>query len=149
MSGTLKPAIGRWFRNGLWTLSGAAVIVVFYSWFTMLSPWGYSAPDGLQPIDESRQHRLFVFGTLRSPVVRWIVMGRTGEPEPAILAGYQKEALDITPAPGGEVHGYVLMVSPQELARLDRYERLGIRYERIKMSLADDSRAWVYRRIRP
>lgn len=147
MPGTPTSAITRWFRLGLWTLLAGATVIIFYTWFTMLSPWGYNPPDGLAPIDDSRQHRLFVFGTLRSPLVRWVVMGRMGEHEPAVLDGYRKEALDITPDPAEEVHGYVLMVSPLELSRLDRYERLGIRYERIKMALADGSSAWVYRRL--
>lgn len=147
MTGVLPTAIARWFKLSLWTLLAGATVIIFYTWFTMLSPWGYSAPEGLEPIDESRDHRLFVFGTLRSPLVRWVIMGRAGDQEPAILVGYRKEALDIAPDPEAEVPGYVLMVSPLELSRLDRYERLGIRYNRIKMALGDGSNAWVYRRL--
>lgn len=147
MTGVLTPAIVRWFKLSLWTLLAGATVIIFYTWFTMLSPWGYTAPDGLEPIDDSRQHRLFVFGTLRSPVIRWVVMGRAGDQIPATLEGYRKEALDISPDPEAEVHGYVLTVSPRELSRLDRYERLGIRYERVTMALADGTSAWVYRRL--
>ena len=34
-----------------------------------------------------------------------------------------------------------------ELSRLDRYERLGIRYERRTITLDDGTRAWVYLRL--
>ncbi|SFR62212.1 Gamma-glutamyl cyclotransferase, AIG2-like [Marinobacter daqiaonensis] len=125
----------------------AAGVLMLYLWFAMLSPYGYEPPETLLPIDTARDHELFVFGTLRSPVVRWIVMGRGGEEQVAILEGYEKEGLDITPRAGSEVEGDLITVTAEELARLDRYERLGIRYERVKMALADGTSAWVYRRL--
>ncbi|MFC4259760.1 gamma-glutamylcyclotransferase family protein [Marinobacter lacisalsi] len=123
--------------------------LLFYLWFAMLSPYGYERPETLAAIDSSRDHELFVFGTLTQPWVRYIVMGRTGDTEPAILEGYEKEALDIKPKAGAEVEGKLIEVSPEELARLDRYERLGIRYERVRMTLADGTSAWVYRLLVP
>ncbi|WP_372957723.1 gamma-glutamylcyclotransferase family protein [Marinobacter sp.] len=123
--------------------------LLFYLWFAMLSPYGYKPPDSLLPIDGSQDHKVFVFGTLQQPWIRYIVMGRAGESEPATLRGYRKEALDIRPEPGATVQGQLIRVSPDELARLDRYERLGIRYERVRMVLADGTLAWVYRLLPP
>ena len=131
------------------TLLVSFTALLFYLWFAMLSPYGYERPDTLPAIDSSRDHEVFVFGTLTQPWVRYIVMGRAGETEPAVLEGYEKEALDIRPSTDEEVEGQLLRVTPGELARLDRYERLGIRYERVKMTLADGTSAWVYRLIVP
>ena len=131
------------------TLLVSFTALLFYLWFAMLSPYGYERPDTLPAIDSSRDHEVFVFGTLTQPWVRYIVIGRAGETEPAVLEGYEKEALDIRPSTDEEVEGQLLRVTPGELARLDRYERLGIRYERVKMTLADGTSAWVYRLIVP
>jgi len=132
------------------TIQGSLVLAggfVFYLWFTLLSPFGYQPPENQVIMDGGQPHSLFVFGTLRQPWVRWLVMGRTGDTEPAVLEGYRKEALDITPATGSRVKGEVIEVDSRELARLDRYERLGVRYERTPMELADGQIAWVYRRL--
>lgn len=130
-------------------LSGGAImlLVALYLWFILLSPYGFQIPEEYREIDADRDHRVFVYGTLRSPWVRRLVMGRGGEAEPARLLGYSKEALDIVPDPEGSTEGYIITVSAEELRRLDRYERLGIRYERFKMELEDGRRAWVYRRM--
>lgn len=131
------------------TLLVSFTALLFYLWFALLSPYGYERPETLSSIDPSRDHELFVFGTLQQPWVRYIVMGRAGDTEPAVLEGYRKEALDIEPEEGAEVEGKRLQVSPEELARLDRYERLGIRYERVRMTLADGTSVWVYRLLPP
>ncbi len=90
---------------------------------------------------------MFVYGTLRRPLVRWLVMGDRLDPKPAVLPGYQKEALDITPDADSQVEGLVFKVTPEQLRRLDRYERLGLRYDRLLLELEDGSRAWVYQRL--
>lgn len=137
----------RWWVRGLLSIGLLAVALVFYLWFTLLSPFGYQPPENQVILEENQSHSLFVFGTLRQPWVRWLVMGRAGDTEPAVLEGYRKQALDITPETGARVAGEVIEVDTGELARLDRYERLGVRYERIAMELADGRTAWVYRRL--
>ncbi|MCG6657139.1 gamma-glutamylcyclotransferase [Halomonas campisalis] len=115
-------------------------------WWTMLSPFTYDRPEHLPAIDEG-PHEVFVYGTLRFAAVRWVVMGRASESEPALLEGFRREGLDLAEAPGERVDGQVIEVSSRELARLDRYERLGIRYERVRLELEDGREAWVYRRL--
>lgn len=131
------------------TILVSFMAVLFYIWFAMLSPYGYERPEALLPVDSSENHNLFVFGTLQKPWVRYFVMGRAGETEPATLRGYRREALNIEPEPGAEVEGKLLQVTPEELIRLDRYERLGLRYERVRMVLEDGTLAWVYRLMPP
>lgn len=128
------------------TLLGLPLAVAAWLWFTMLSPFTYERPDHLPPI-EAGPHEVFVYGTLRSGLVRWVVTGRAGESRPATLENFRRTALDLEEAPGEGVEGEVITVSAEELARLDRYERLGIRYERVRLTLADGSEAWVYRRL--
>ncbi len=120
--------------------------IAAWLWFTMLSPFTYDRPDHLPEVDEG-PHSVFVYGTLRLPLVRWIVMGRAGESEPAALDGFRREGLDLVEAPGEQVAGEVIVVSADELERLDRYERLGIRYARVAKQLADGRSVWVYRRL--
>jgi gamma-glutamylcyclotransferase (GGCT)/AIG2-like uncharacterized protein YtfP len=115
-------------------------------WLTMLSPFTYDPPDELPAISEG-PHEVFVYGTLRFAPLRWVVMGRAGESEPAVLEDFRREGLDLAEAPGKRVEGEVIEVSAQELARLDRYERLGLRYERVRLRLADGREVWVYRRL--
>jgi gamma-glutamylcyclotransferase (GGCT)/AIG2-like uncharacterized protein YtfP len=118
--------------------------IATWLWLTMLSPWFYDRPDHLASI-QSRPHHVFVYGTLTYAPVRFVVMGALGHPEPATLEGFTREGLDINAAPGEHIEGLRLTVTPEQLARLDRYERLGHRYERVKLPLADGTTAWVYR----
>ncbi|GEM_PF-314945 len=128
------------------TLIGTPLAVAGWLWLTMLSPFTYERPDHLDPIGEG-PHEVFVYGTLRVPPVRWIVIGDRVETRPAYLEDWQRSGLDLESAPGERVPGEVLTVAAEELARLDRYERLGIRYQRVRLTLADGSEAWVYRRL--
>ena len=118
-----------------------------YLWFVFASPYGYTPPENLPAISRQEPHRVFVYGTLRSGVVRWLVYGRWGDPQPSVLPGYDREGLDIEKQPGAEVSGLVLSVSSEELAALDRYERLGVRYSLYRLRLANGQQAWVYARI--
>ncbi|MFG6137072.1 gamma-glutamylcyclotransferase family protein [Halomonas sp. B23F22_10] len=127
-------------------LLAAPPAVAAWLWLTMLSPWTYERPDHLAPIAEG-PHALFVYGTLTHAPIRWVVYGRAGEPEPASLEGYRRTGLDLVPCTPCEVKGLRLTVSAEELARLDRYERLGVRYRRVRIELADGRSAWVYRRL--
>ncbi|SFU28508.1 gamma-glutamylcyclotransferase family protein [Halomonas korlensis] len=127
-------------------LLSTSLAVAGWLWLTMLSPFMYDPPAHLEPVAEG-PHRVFVYGTLRYAIVRWVVMGRAGESHPATLDGFQRNALDIVASPQASVEGEVIKVSAEELARLDRYERLGLRYERVRLDLSDGREAWVYRRL--
>lgn len=138
-------------------LAGILLLAVAtWLWFTMLSPWYYQRPPDLAPVDDG-PHQVFVYGTLRYAPIRYVVMGTSGSPETASLGGYRRCGLNIAPitapsvtaqpTPNSVINGLVLDVSAAELARLDRYEQLGVRYTRRQITLQDDTRAWVYRRL--
>lgn len=133
-------------RFFLLALFGLPVAIAGWLWLTMLSPFTYDRPEDLAPITAG-PHEVFVYGTLRLGLVRWIVMGRAGDSETAVLEGFRREGLDLTEAPGEQVEGEVIEVYAEELARLDRYERLGFRYERVRLELAEGRKVWVYRRL--
>lgn len=127
-------------------LLGLPLTVGGWLWLTLLSPFTYERPEHLAPIGEG-PHRVYVYGTLRLPPVRWIVVGESVETRSACLEDWRRTGLDLEPAPGECLPGEVLSVDAEALARLDRYERLGIRYERVRLTLADGAEAWVYRRL--
>lgn len=120
-----------------------------YLWLTFVSPFGYNPTIELPVIDEEATYSVFVYGTLKKPWVRWLVMGRAGEGEPARLPGFKKEELDIKPVAGAVTQGQVITVDADELRALDRYERLGVRYERMELTLKNGESAWVYRLMEP
>ncbi|WP_198411198.1 gamma-glutamylcyclotransferase family protein [Marinimicrobium alkaliphilum] len=126
-----------------------ALILAGNWWRVFMSPWGFDHPEDFIPVQSDEPHKVFVYGTLTWAPVRWLVTGRAGSAEPAVLDNYRRDGLDLTPEPGAKVEGYILRVSSRELLRLDRYERLGIRYSREPVSLRDHSLAWVYRRLDP
>ncbi|QFU01639.1 AIG2-like family protein [Halomonas sp. THAF5a] len=134
-------------RHGLAALAIASPLALAgWLWLTMLSPFTYERPGHLPPIQEG-PHRVFVYGTLTHAPIRWLVYGRAGEPRPAVLEGFRRRGLDLASCGECEVEGLRLSVTAEELARLDRYERLGIRYERVRLTLRDGTSAWVYRRL--
>lgn len=112
-------------------------------------------PGGLAPADptvlarlaEEAERPVFAYGTLTSGVVRFVVTFRLQEPAPAALPGYRREGRNIVPEPGASVDGVIFEVTPRELRRLDLYERVGERYERIAVTLADGTGAWAYREL--
>ena len=127
--------------------SGAALLgVAGWLWLTMLSPWFYDRPNDLPDIQQ-RTHYVFVYGTLRYAPIRLVVMGTLGAPEEAVLDGYQRNGLDLSAQPESYVEGLLLRVNADQLGRLDRYERLGVRYERVAKTLDDGTQAWVYLRL--
>lgn len=127
-------------------LAGLALLVALWLWLTLLATFTYDQPDHLPPIAEG-PHRIFVYGTLRFDIVRWVVMGRAGQTRSAALEGFRREGLDLEVAPDAKVEGELIVVSAAELAHIDRYERLGLRYDRVRVKLADGTEAWVYRRL--
>jgi gamma-glutamylcyclotransferase (GGCT)/AIG2-like uncharacterized protein YtfP len=137
------------WRHVLVGLLSVAALLLGSLWMRVISPWGYTPPPDLAPIAAGVPHRVFAYGTLRRPVVRWLVIGRHAPTEPAALAGYLRQGLDIVPQAGARTAGEVFVVDADELRRLDRYERLGVRYERLAVTLEDGSTAWVYRLLEP
>lgn len=90
-----------------------------------------------------RTESVFVYGTLTNPIIRsiacWCFTGAT----PVDAPGYQKVGLDIVVDEQEVVTGKIIQVSPQELRRLDRYERVPVRYKRERIIIADTEH-WVY-----
>ncbi|MFB2763409.1 gamma-glutamylcyclotransferase family protein [Marinobacter shengliensis] len=125
------------------------MVGIAYLWLTFVSSFGYNPTGELPAIDEDETYSVFVYGTLTRPWVRWLVMGRAGSSEPARLPGFRKEKLDLKPDPEAVTQGEVIEVSAGELRALDRYERLGVRYERVELTLQDGRSAWVYRLMEP
>jgi gamma-glutamylcyclotransferase (GGCT)/AIG2-like uncharacterized protein YtfP len=136
-------------RYTLATLLSLFVLGISYLWLTFASPFGYNPTADLPTIEEDATYSVFVYGTLTQPWVRWLVMGRAGDSEPAKLPGFRREELDIKPAEGAVTKGEVITVDADELRALDRYERLGIRYERVELTLQNGKSAWVYRLMEP
>lgn len=136
----------RYWRNLLMVAFTGGFLAAGYLWWVLLSPFTYAPPQELPDI-EPGEYEVFVYGTLTYWPVRWLVYGRKGDPDKAILEGYRRDGLDLEKSARERVEGLVVEVDERELARLDRYERLGIRYERVLMTLADGSEAWVYRRL--
>src|SRR5699024_904616 len=124
-------------------LCASPLLLAGYLWLTMLSPLTYERPAELPPVAQG-EHLVFVYGTLRQPLVRWWVFGRTDSVEAAQLQGFRRTGLDRERSANTTVKGLILTVSHEELQRLDRYERVGIRYERRIETLEDGREAWVY-----
>ncbi len=143
------PPRGCAFRL-LVALSGVlavAALVLLGFWLLLLSPYGYTPPADAPGFDDARAKPVFVYGTLRRPTVRFLVIGRAVDTREAALPGFRKERLNIVADPQALIEGELMEVEIDELRRLDRYERLGVRYERLWLPLADGSHAWVYRRL--
>jgi gamma-glutamylcyclotransferase (GGCT)/AIG2-like uncharacterized protein YtfP len=97
--------------------------------------------------------RLFVYGTLRDPLVQIRVIGRSPTGTVAILDGYERGTIKLgereypildAAAADSHVEGMVLEVSEDELRRLDIYETSA--YRRIRVSLRSGGEAWAYAR---
>ena len=142
----MVPTPARIIGYTLLPLGAGSALLLGWLWFSLFSPWGYTPPPDLSPIEEQVEHRVFAHGTLRYPVVRRLVIGRQVPAQPAILPGHRRERLNVIPEPGACTPGKVFVVEAAELGRLDRFERLGVRYQRIKLLLEDGEPAWVYQR---
>lgn len=106
-------------------------------------------------------HRLFVYGTLRDPVVQRVVFGRTVEGKPDAIGGYRIGSVVIRDAtvlavsgmethvilhPTGDeadrVEGLVLALGDAELAAADAYETDA--YRRVSVQARSGARVFVY-----
>ena len=134
-------------RNILLTVGTGTLVLLAWLWFSLFSPWGYVPPPGLPPIAQDEMHQVFAYGTLRQPLVRWLVVGRRVATQAATLYGFRQQGRNWVAQAGALTRGEVFTVDADELRRLDRYERLGIRYRRSRQQLASGASAWVYQRL--
>lgn len=128
-------------------LGTLAFAVVAY--FSLIQPGGLypTSREVMEQLRADAEHPVFAYGTLTSPVVRIIVTWRLQETRPARLRGYRRDDRNIVPDARAVVEGIVFDVTPRELRRLDLYERVGERYERISVILKDGETAWAYRAL--
>ncbi len=93
--------------------------------------------------------KLFVYGTLKDPVIRRKAVGRAFSGAPDSLKGWRKTEFFvdgedypvIVPDEDGIVDGLIFEVTPAELKTLDDYEE---EYKRIEVVLKSGARAWAY-----
>ncbi|MFO7813395.1 MAG: gamma-glutamylcyclotransferase family protein [Pelovirga sp.] len=153
MAGTLsRPARRPSTRRRLLKSIGIILLLLLlaigaWGWWTFVSPFNYSPPSSTVVERDAGEQRVFAYGTLRNPLVRLLITRELTDSTPAQLPGYRKQGLDITEADSAKTKGVVFSVTPQGLRRLDRYERLGERYQRLQLTLADGKPAWVYQRL--
>lgn len=144
---TGESRVKRWLLRLSMAVGSGFVVLIAWLWFSLFSPWGYVLPPGLPPVEPATLHRVFTYGTLRVPVVRWLVIGRSPPVQPATLPDFRKQGLNLIPQAGAHTPGEVFWVDADELRRIDRYERLGLRYQRSMLTLESGETAWVYTRL--
>ncbi len=96
--------------------------------------------------------KVFVYGTLAFGIVRFLVLGRFVEAQPAALVGWKRVGkpffgMTVVEDAPSTVHGFLITVSHDELEKLDRYERVEYRYTREEV-LVENEKALVYVRRR-
>ncbi|CUS49160.1 MAG: AIG2-like family [Idiomarinaceae bacterium HL-53] len=122
-------------------------ITIFAAWWTWVSPYNFTYSETTLTLEPEAEHRVFVFGTLKNPIIRSFIMRTYAPTERALLPGYQKTKLDLKPNAEANTEGVVFYATSAQLRRLDRYERVGVKYERYCYTLANGDEAWVYRLI--
>lgn len=98
------------------------------------------------------EEALFVYGTLREGGIQERVIGRLAPGELDALEGYRKSTIKISgrtypiisPREGSVIWGEVLMLTPEELNKTDKYE--GSAYVRRKITLRSGKTAWAYQK---
>jgi len=118
-------------------------VVAVGIWLVLLGPFGYDAPRESLELGGG-SHAVFAYGTLTHPGVRRVVIGRRVAVRPDVIRFHRREGLNLVASDEEHTEGLVFDVSGDELRRLDRYERLGIRYRRELRLLASGETAWVY-----
>lgn len=111
----------------------------------LMSWWQFESPLSLGY--QQSHYQVFVYGTLKQPLIRRLIVGAQIEAVPAQLEGFQKSGLTIVPQVDGVVAGYLITLTATQMQRVDRYERLGVRYCRFEVVLASGKIAWVYQRL--
>ncbi len=131
----------------LFTVALLLVLGGLWFWYIFLSDHGHNMPEDVPGVDDEPPHAVFVYGSLTRPSVRRLILGHTGDPEPATLPGHRRDGLNLDTEADARTEGLLLHVSTEELRRLDRYERLGVRYERVRVRLSSGDEAWAYIRL--
>ena len=92
---------------------------------------------------------LFVYGTIKDPEVQKKVIGRVAESRNDSLEGYSKSSIvlkgitySILVKGTEEIEGVVLLVTEEELKKLDVFETKA--YRRVMEKLRSGASAWVY-----
>ena len=134
----------RQFKHWLILALSVFLAVTVYLWWVFV----YS-PQRIDSLSEQASYRVFAYGTLTNPVIRWLIIHKQVETQPAQLRDYHQDGLDVHARKGAVTEGQVFEVNAEDLRKLDRYERVGERYKRVRMSLTDGSQAWVYQRLEP
>jgi len=143
-----RPTRRKLLLPGGLVLTLLLLIIGGWSWWTFVSPHAYSPPGSSVIAIDAGEQRVFAYGTLGNPLIRLLVTRELSTTSPARLPGYRKQGLDIIEADTGKTTGVVFSVTPQGLRRLDRYERVGERYQRLQVTLTDGEPAWVYQRLK-
>jgi gamma-glutamylcyclotransferase (GGCT)/AIG2-like uncharacterized protein YtfP len=101
------------------------------------------------------EHALFVYGTLRDPVLQDALFGRTIGGEAAILRGWGLYCSDsdgflfVKHSPGSVVNGQVIRLLDRELEMADAWEDIPLLYRRERVTVSTNTgggEAWVYSR---
>ena len=97
---------------------------------------------------------LFVYGTLKDPLIQRSVIGRKPSQSEDVLEGYKKSTITlggntypiVSKHPGSfnHVEGIVMEVSEEELALIDKYETDA--FKRAKATVQSGKEVWVYQR---
>lgn len=126
-----------------------ALIVIAALWYAITrAPFYLPRTDAATPEPPDGAANVFGFATLTNPVVRFVVVGRWVPANPAQLRGWQRgDGRNIVEGDETLLDGVVFRITPDEMRRLDRYERTGRKYRRDLMVLEGGQSAWVYRLI--
>lgn len=92
---------------------------------------------------QEQPHSLFVYGTLKNNLIRYYSCRCLVPETPVTLSGYKKIGLNIVPSETDSVAGSILQITPTQLERIDRYERVPRRYTRERITI-DGHTHWVY-----
>jgi len=98
------------------------------------------------------KQQLFTYGTLRDEKIQKEIIGRVIAGTPDVLEGYAKSQIEvkggtypiIIPDVNSSIAGHILLVTPEELERIDEYETDA--YKREKVTLKSGETAWVYKK---
>lgn len=94
--------------------------------------------------------KLFIYGTLSSPVVQQKIIGRISSATSDILKGYKRGNISINYSiypiaikdSNETIMGNVIEVTAEELKLIDEYETSA--YSRVSLKLASTVETWVY-----
>ena len=102
---------------------------------------------------ESAGEIIVSYGTLRDSAVQKEVIGRTVMTEQDFLKGFRKSKIElhgktypilINDSKGEIIEVSILVVTPDELKKIDEYETNA--YRRTKIILESGKKAWVYQK---